>query len=190
MAKRSGRDLYQGAFAAHATSGIALVTTLLVAIAAIAVVFFLLLHMGERVRGGFNLDGRPIVTTKYYESPFMLPGAQAFTVGRVQRYKYADPNDPENIKAGKRVVTREVEAHENRHTVQCEDAKGPEWGHGGSVIAKIARGWKVGTFLFSYLGKKLLRICRIPVRDLYEDEANADQASIANGTHPRIKMLP
>jgi hypothetical protein len=111
-----------------------------------------------------HLDGLPVSITA--RDSFKLLN-RSFTVGRSVYHKWPFK--------GTAFVTF---CHECVHVLQYQEAKG--------------RGFlRVVTFLFSYLGKKLLRAIlpkRFEPSDMYEDEANREEASVAAGTHARITI--
>jgi hypothetical protein len=106
------------------------------------------------------IDGAPVMIAARDDTG--LP--RSFTISRRQFFKWRFKDTA--------FVTF---CHETCHTLQYRDAKGAGWMH-------------VATFLFSYLGKKLLRLCHVNVRDMYEDEANREEGIIAAGNHERIQI--
>jgi len=113
-----------------------------------------------------HFDGKPLMVRT--RDNFRL-FSTSFTVGRRVYLEWGFKERP------KEHAQFRTFCHECVHVLQYEHAKGLGF-------------LKVVSFLFSYFGKKFLRLLRLHVADMYEDEANAEADSVAAGTHKRISI--
>lgn len=116
-----------------------------------------------------HLDNKPVAITVTDNTK--LP--KSFTLGRRIFLKWSFKDSPTTPKAA--YVTF---CHECIHVLQYENA----------VIGGRLRSF---SFLFSYLGKKLLRGIlpkKYEPNDMYEEEANAEEAILRDGSHYRISI--